>query len=110
SALKKSVNAYTQEVESCVKDALARISDSKDDVSKALQEVFATAVLASGDILEKARLRKERGNPPGKLSQALGDQITWEGFLSTLNKETSDVWIITSDNDYFVNRNNRCRR
>jgi hypothetical protein len=39
------------------------------------------------------------GNPPGKRSDPLGDQISWQQFLDALKGEKR-VWIITRDGDY----------
>ena len=46
-------------------------------------------------------MRKEKGNPPGKREDPLGDQLTWEQLLSHA-KGKSKVWIISSDQDYFA--------
>jgi hypothetical protein len=80
---------------------LQRVSRSEDEVSKVLGELFRTAAVESTDELQRARLRKERGNPPGKADNPLGDQITWEQLLSHA-KGKSKVWIISKDTDYCV--------
>jgi hypothetical protein len=51
--------------------------------------------------LHLARDRKERGNPPGKRDNPLGDQITWEQLL-TYCKGMKRIWIITGDDDYGI--------
>lgn len=51
--------------------------------------------------MERARDRKERGNPPGKQKNTLGDQITWEQLL-TYCKGMKQLWIITDDSDYGI--------
>jgi hypothetical protein len=85
---------------------LDRVSRSEDDVSKALANLFAGAVRESPDELERARLRKERGNPPGKPGDPLGDQLTWEQLL-THAKGKSRVWIISADGDYGLQHEGR---
>jgi len=77
---------------------LERISHSEDEVSVALTELFVRAIKQSPEELERARERKERGNPPGK-GNNLGDQLTWEQLLSHC-REKSKLWIITKDSDY----------
>jgi hypothetical protein len=61
--------------------ALARISRSEDDVSKRLAALFDVAIVPNDDEMRRARDRRERGNPPGKSRDTLGDQITWEQLL-----------------------------
>jgi len=81
------------------KSILRSVSRSEDDVSESLAAVFSQAVNASEEELERARRRKESGNPPGKSGDPLGDQITWEQILSA-SKSKSHLWIITRDSDY----------
>jgi predicted nucleic acid-binding protein len=80
-------------------ELLREISQSADEVSKALEPLFSQAVEATDDEWQRARLRKERGNPPGKQNQPLGDQLSWEQFLSHA-KGKKKVWIITDDGDF----------
>jgi PIN domain-containing protein len=79
-------------------DLLEQVSQSKDEVSKALAGVFSRAVAPTDGELQRARARKERGNPPGKRSDPLGDQLTWEQILSQCKDKL--LWIITRDSDY----------
>lgn len=75
------------------------VAASTDPVSIGLSRLFDSKVAATGAEMLKARVRKEIGNPPGKRSDPLGDQITWEQFLSRV-KGNQTVWIITGDSDY----------
>jgi hypothetical protein len=79
--------------------ALQRISRSEDKVSKALAAVFSDSVSHTPEEIRRARERKERGNPPGKPEDPLGDQLTWEQLLSQC-KGKSKLWIISNDLDY----------
>jgi len=81
--------------------ALQRISRSEDKVSKALDAIFSNAVTHTSEEFHRARERKERGNPPGKPEDSLGDQLTWEQLLSHC-KDKSKLWMITNDLDYCV--------
>jgi PIN domain len=87
-------------------EILDRVSRSEDDVSKGLADLFEGAVRASTDELQRARLRKERGDPPGKRTDPLGDQLTWEQLLSHA-KGKSRLWIISADRDYYLAQNDR---
>jgi hypothetical protein len=81
--------------------ALERISRSEDDVSGRLEKLFAKAITPTDGQLSLARKRKELGNPPGKKSDTLGDQITWELLISACSEHTvARVWIITRDEDF----------
>ena len=75
--------------------ALSRISRSEDEVSQRLMGLFVQAPAPSGDEMQRARARKERGNPPGKPTDPLGDQITWEQLL-THSKGSKRLWIISN--------------
>ena len=52
---------------------LQQISRSEDEVSKRLSSVFAEAVADTSEERQRARERKEKGNPPGKNNNPLGD-------------------------------------
>lgn len=85
-------------------DALAlgimeQIHRSEDEVSQVLIPIFAKAVAHSPEELQKARDRREIGNPPGKSTNALGDQLTWEQILTHF-KGKKRLWIISRDGDY----------
>jgi hypothetical protein len=80
---------------------LCKISRSEDDVSQRLKTLFDKAIPPSADEMQRARDRKERGNPPGKQKDTLGDQITWEQLLNRC-KGMNRLWIITDDRDYCI--------
>ena len=82
-----------------VSDILMSIMKSTDNVSVELDKVFELSKPPSEAELQSARIRKELGNPPGKSADPLGDQLTWEQFLSIYDDK--EVWIITNDNDFF---------
>ncbi|QXQ07882.1 hypothetical protein KX816_07795 [Sphingosinicellaceae bacterium] len=52
----------------------------------------------SDDVVDKARLRRDIGNPPGK-SNSLGDQMNWESLINEV-PEGNDIHIVTRDGDY----------
>lgn len=52
---------------------------------------------ASTAIIESARLRVDRGNPPGK--KGYGDAINWEWLLNCV-KDSEDLHVITDDGDF----------
>jgi hypothetical protein len=84
---------------------LQSITNSTDAVSKALEPIFQNAQTPSPEQLERARYRKEVGNPPGKQADPLGDQISWEQLLDTYKGE--ELIIVTNDGDYFCSYDGR---
>jgi hypothetical protein len=70
--------------------------------------MFTKAIAPTDDHLGLARKGKELGNPPGKKSDPLGDQITWEQFINACSKrKVATVWIITRDGDFGLKKQNR---
>jgi len=84
-------------------DALIQISRSEDEVSVRLRAIFDKPVSATDNEMQRARERKERGNPPGERTNPLGDQLVWEQLL-THCKDTkcTGLWIITRDSDFGI--------
>lgn len=80
-------------------DLLEQISQSEDEVSKGLVAVFSRAVSPTSEEVERARARKDYGNPPGKKTDPLGDQVSWEQILSR-HQDGQMLWIVSTDSDY----------
>ncbi len=80
-------------------ELIQAVSRSEDDVTKALAPVFSGAAQPTDDEVRRARFRRERGNPPGKPADPLGDQLAWEQLL-THSKGLAGIWIVTVDGDY----------
>jgi PIN domain len=80
---------------------LSSISQSEDDVSKRLMALFEGANPPTSEEMQRARDRREKGNPPGKASDTLGDQIVWEQLLPYCKREgIKRLWIASDDGDY----------
>ncbi|MER9107381.1 hypothetical protein NKH95_26010 [Mesorhizobium sp. M0848] len=80
-------------------DLANAISNNSDLTSQHLAPLLRSAVMPSEGQLSAARDRRERGNPPGKRSDPLGDQISWQQFLDAV-EGVRRVWIITRDGDF----------
>jgi hypothetical protein len=91
--------ALHRELDAIFTATLHDIAARRDPISIQLAPIFEKAVKPSLGDAGRARSRKERGNPPGKRTDPLGDQLTWEQFLSAIKGEPL-VWIITGDGDY----------
>lgn len=89
-----------KEYSQIVSSTLQSIMVSEDNVSKVLSTIFTSAQSPSTEEIVAARLRKELGNPPGKTDDSLGDQLTWEQFLTQYS--TQEIWFITADRDYLT--------
>ena len=64
-----------------------------------LTPLFVKAVPHREEELQRAKQRKERGQPPGKKAGPIGDQLTWEQILARFVGRKR-LWIITRDSDY----------
>jgi len=93
------VKSLEAKVNSLALSLITEVSRSEDEVSKALTTIFDNAVKHSQKELQRARDRRELGNPPGKSSNALGDQLTWEQILTHFHGKKR-LWIISRDGDY----------
>lgn len=89
-----------KEYSQIVSSTLQSIMESEDNVSKMLATIFTSAKSATTGEIVAARLRKELGNPPGKSNDPLGDQLTWEQFLTKYSNQ--EIWLITADRDYLT--------
>jgi len=84
---------------------LQRIARSDDAVSKQLKSFFSKAIAATPDEIGKARTRKEFGNQPGKPTNPLGDQLSWEQLLSHCKShKVKQLWIVSNDTDFCTNK------
>jgi hypothetical protein len=94
-----SIDELNQDIQALALGILVKVSQSTDEVSTTLTSIFDKGVLHSQIELQRARDRKERGLPPGKSTDAIGDELTWEQVLSRFTSKRR-LWIITKDSDY----------
>jgi len=78
---------------------LASIVEGSDPVTSELRHLFARAASPTPAEMTLARERRERGNPPGKLKDPLGDQLTWEQFLS-YSRDAKRIVVVSRDGDH----------
>ena len=105
--LKEAADRLCQSTETAIVAVLTQVSHSTDAVSQMLKPVFEGAVAPSEEELERARLRRELGHPPGKGRDPLGDQVTWEQVLSRI-ESGSHAWVVSKDSDYLLSHNGHC--
>lgn len=65
-----------------------------------IDKLFASAIKLNynDSDVEKARLRSELGNPPGKKG-SIGDAINWELLLENIPQKT-DLYFVSEDGDF----------
>jgi hypothetical protein len=97
--IRQKIQQVNTELRALAVDIMTKVSQSTDEVSRALAPIFASAVAHSDEQFQKAKERKERGDPPGKPTDPIGDQVTWEQILWRFVGKTK-LWIITRDSDY----------
>ncbi|PIF59815.1 PIN domain-containing protein [Flavobacterium sp. 2] len=99
--LESQINASNKDLAPILDDVLHDIAISKDKISQDLNIIYQNAVKANKKEFEDAQKRREIGNPPGKRTDPLGDQLSWEQLLSIIPK-IKKLWIISNDRDYFT--------
>jgi PIN like domain len=104
--IKRMITEVTDEVKNLTGNIVEKVSQSTDEVSVTLAPIFANAISHSEPEMQRAKARKERGDPPGKPSNPLGDELNWEQILARFAGRTK-LWIITKDSDYGTVYNNR---
>jgi hypothetical protein len=97
--IRQQVEQMNKDLNGLARDIMEKVSQSQDEVSTALAPIFAAAVPHLDLELQRAKQRKERGNPPGKKAGPLGDELTWEQILSQFIGRKR-LWIVTKDSDY----------
>lgn len=83
--IKRKVTEYEDEI----KKIYNFFGKEKNESNWKLKSLFRKAVELpeTSEIINKARIRKEKGNPPYSKSSRLGDALIWESLLSYLKEE-----------------------
>lgn len=105
-SISQAIKNVNTEVDTLVLGLIDQISRSEDEVSKSLFKIFSNAISHSPEELQRARERRELGNPPGKSADPIGDQLTWEQILTHF-KGKKRLWIISRDSDYATDYGNK---
>jgi hypothetical protein len=95
----RQVDKLNKDLKELAMTIMDRVSQSADEVSAVLDPIFAKAEPHEERELQRAHDRKERGNPPGKQTDPIGDQLTWEQILSRFVGKRK-LWVISGDSDY----------
>jgi hypothetical protein len=97
--IRRKIKQVNAELRTLKMDIMKKVGQSTDEVSTALAPIFAKAEAHSDKQLEKAKARKERGDPPGKKTDPIGDELNWEQILCRFVGKTK-LWIVSRDSDY----------
>jgi hypothetical protein len=100
------IKKVNDEVKILTGNIVEKVSQSNDEVSVILAPIFARAIPHSESEMQLAKARKDRGDPPGKPSNPIGDELNWEQILARFAGRTK-LWIITKDSDYGTVYNDR---
>lgn len=88
--------AHARLLEQIKADAHAKALRADETIKELLEG--ATPIRTSDEIISRARLRMDRGNPPGKPG-SLGDRICWEALLAE-GPDRKDLYFVSADGDY----------
>ena len=85
-----------------LRDAIINeVISGTDAVSQKLAPLWEQSIAPTIEVRERAKSRKERGNPPGKPKDPIGDELSWEQFLEAFGSPWK-AWVVSGDFDYFV--------
>lgn len=100
SELRQAVERFNDLVKELRQVADSEIANHNLKADDVIDSLFIQCPSQSIDmsVSDKARARKELGNPPGK-PNSLGDAVNWEWLLESIPKGESLV-IISSDGDF----------
>lgn len=79
---------------------LKAVAEGTDNVSKTLDRLFQGAKKPTPAQLSEAVDRKQFGNPPGKKTDPIGDQLSWV-LLRDSHTVEDELWLVTHDSDYY---------
>ncbi len=99
-ALEQARSAFDHQLSDARQELVEQFDDGKLAADLVLEELLSLThtIPVSDEILEAARRRVDRGNPPGKKG-SLGDAINWEALLSAC-KPKENLYLVTRDGDY----------
>jgi hypothetical protein len=93
------IDSVNENMNELAKSIMQKVARSTDEVSMTLKPIFGRAVMHSPEELGRAMERRDRGNPPGKQGDVIGDQLNWEQILSKFSRKKK-IWIVSKDDDY----------
>ena len=100
STMREAIERFTKAKTSLLERLTTDIESRQLKADITIEELFDTATIidTSAGILERAKIRYDLGNPPGK-GKSYGDSVNWESLLEAC-PDGEDIYFITDDKDY----------
>lgn len=92
---------FDKKISSLIKKVNDDVAARTLKADQKIDELFQKAKLieTTQELVDKARLRMDVRNPPGK-DGSLGDAINWEGLLESL-ADNEKLYLVADDKDYY---------
>lgn len=98
--LRKCATALRPRLTACRNQLAQRVASSEDPTSRTLEELFKAVRSATAEQMNRAKMRADCGDPPGKGGSSIGDQLCWEQVMDAYAATLGPLCIVTSDGDY----------
>ena len=98
--MREAITAYREAKKRLLQQVEDHYEKEELKADQVIHELFGKTmkITVSQEIIERAKLRMDKGNPPGKKG-SFGDAINWECLLATLNPHC-DLYFIAEDKDW----------
>lgn len=99
--IKELQREYLKKLSSLIANVNRDVEGKTLQADEKIEELFEIAekIELTPELIEKARVRVELGNPPGK-NGSLGDAVNWECLIENVPKN-EDLFLIADDKDYY---------
>lgn len=99
-AMRDAIRSYKLAKSNLLANLQADIGSGSLKADAVIKELFDAArpIERSSEIVDRARLRYDLGNPPGK-DGSYGDAVSWESLLSEIG-ESEDLCVVSDDKDF----------
>lgn len=106
SEIRDLLESYEIKLSSLIDQVNTDVAERTLKADSKISELFEKAQIieSSLGLVEKAKLRMDIGNPPGK-DGSIGDAINWETLLAEVSNE-EDLYLIADDKDYYSKLDN----
>lgn len=99
--LRNATRAFTEAKNRLLEQLQTDIQEKTLKADRIITAIFGKAkrIEFTPAIFTSAKIRSDRGNPPGKVG-SYGDAINWESLLQAIS-DREDLHIVSEDSDYF---------
>lgn len=98
--MRKAQRIFEEEKSKIMESLMTDIDKKTLTADEIISELFKNSELieTTGEILKKAKIRSDIGNPPGK-NNSYGDALNWEMLLSGI-PDLENLYLVSGDGDY----------